>query len=116
MLDDGEVVGDEEVGDVALAAEVGQEIEDLALDGDIQGGDGFVADDEIGGEGKGAGDADALALAAGEFVGISVGVGRIEADALQERGDQFAFVLRRVAMPWTCDRLADDVADASCGG
>ena len=76
MADDFEVVGDEEVGEAEVGLEVGEEVEDLGLDGDVEGGDGFVADDELGAQGQGAGDADALALAAGEFGGEAVVVRR----------------------------------------
>ena len=64
VLDDGHVVGDEEVGEAELVAEVGEEVEDLRLDGDVEGGGGFVADDEAWVECECAGDADALSLAA----------------------------------------------------
>ena len=68
---DREVVGDEEVGEAQLLLEVLEEVEDLGLDGDVEGRDGLVADDELRVEGEGAGDADALALAAGELVGVA---------------------------------------------
>src|SRR5215217_1141493 len=59
VLDDGEVVGDEEVGQTELLLEVFEEVDDLGLDRDVEGGDRFVADDEVGVGGEGAGDADA---------------------------------------------------------
>jgi hypothetical protein len=51
VADDFEVVGDEEVGQAEVGLEVGEEVEDLGLDGDVEGGDGFVADDEFGAQG-----------------------------------------------------------------
>ena len=48
MFYDGEVVGDEEVGDFALVLKIVEQIEDLGLDRDIQSGDGLIADDEVG--------------------------------------------------------------------
>ena len=74
MLDDGQIVGDEQIRDVAALCEVVEQIQDLGLDRDIQRGDRLIADDEVGRERERAGDADALALAAGEFVGIAGGV------------------------------------------
>ena len=53
-----------------LALELAEEIEDLGLDRDVEGGDRFVGEDEFRFGGEGAGDGDALALAAGEFVGV----------------------------------------------
>jgi hypothetical protein len=73
VLDDGEVVGDEQVGQVELAAQVEEQVEDLALDRHVERRHGLVADDELGIEGE-AGDADALALAAAELVRIAPGV------------------------------------------
>ena len=46
VLDHGEVVGDEQVGQTVLGLEVHQQVYDLGLDGNIQSGDGFVGDDE----------------------------------------------------------------------
>ena len=86
VFDDGEVVADEEVGEVEFFLEVLEEADDLGLDADVEGADGFVTDDEAGFDGEGAGDADALALAAGEFAGAAVEVVGVEADFLEEGG------------------------------
>jgi len=50
--------------------EVFQQIENLRLNGDIEGGGGFVGDEELGLGSQGHGDEDALLHAAGHFVGI----------------------------------------------
>ena len=60
-------MGNEDVGEVHLLLEADHQVEDLGLDGDIEGEDGLVADDELGLEGNGAGDADALALGGDRF-------------------------------------------------
>ena len=62
VFDDAEVVGDEQVGEVEGFLEVFEEVDDLSLYGHVEGGDGFVCDDEFGVECEGAGNADALAL------------------------------------------------------
>ncbi len=72
MLDDREVVGDEEVGKVVPLFQVLEEVDDLGLDGHVEGGDRLIADHEAGLDGQAPGDADALALAAGELVGVSM--------------------------------------------
>ena len=59
-------------------AEVFEELEDLGLDGDVEGGGGLVGDEDAGLVGwpliyDGDGDEDALALASGELVGIVFG-------------------------------------------
>ena len=84
VFDDGEVVRDEEIGDAALLLQVLQKIDDLGLDGDVEGADGFVADDQFGFDGQRAGDADALSLAAAEFVRVTLGVIRFKADSFQQ--------------------------------
>lgn len=48
MLDYTKVVADEEIGEVELLAQASEEIDDLCLDRDIQRGDRFVTNDEIG--------------------------------------------------------------------
>ena len=112
--DDGEVVGDEEVAEAEAVLQVKQEVDDLGLHGDVEGGDGFVGDDEIGAECEGAGDADALALAAGEFVGVAVGGGLGEADHVEEFGDAAgAFGAGEAA--FDVERFGDGVADAHAG-
>lgn len=63
-LDDGEVVCNEQVGEREFLLEVFEEIKDLGLDGDVEGTDWFVADDEFRLKDKGSGDADSLSLAA----------------------------------------------------
>ena len=77
MLDDREVVRDEQVRQVELVFQILHQVEHLALHGDVQCGDGFVADDELGFECEGSGDADTLLLPAGELVGVSVVVLRL---------------------------------------
>ena len=47
MLDDREIVGDHDIRQIELRLQVGQEIDDLRLDGDIQGRDRLVGDDEL---------------------------------------------------------------------
>jgi hypothetical protein len=63
VLHDGQVVGDEQVGQPQLLLEVVEEIQDLTLDRDVERRDRFVEDHEFRVEGEGTGDADALALA-----------------------------------------------------
>ncbi len=72
LRDYGEVVGDEQHGEVVGAADVFQKMEDLGLHGDVEGGSGLVGDQEPGAVDEGHGDEDALALAAGKLVRIVV--------------------------------------------
>ena len=62
-------MGDKDDGRVGLALGHGQEVQDLGLDGHIQGGGGLIGDDHVRIVGDGDGDHDPLAHAAGEFMG-----------------------------------------------
>ena len=101
VLDDREVVGDEQVGEAELLLEVVEEVEDLALDRDVEGGDGLVADDELGVEGERPGDADALPLAAGELVRVAMDVALVEADPRRAARGPSSSRSRLFVRPWT---------------
>ena len=116
-LHDREVVGDEEVGQpLSSLLQVLQQVDDLGLDGDVEGRDGLVADDERGVAGQGAGDADALALAAGELVGEAVGHRGVEADDAEELLDASSLCASPVHdQVVDAQGLADDAAGALAG-
>ena len=102
-------------GEAQLVLQVAHEVDDLRLDGDVEGGDGFVADDEVGAGGEGAGDADALALAAAELVGEAAhGVAR-EADGVHELGDAVVDFAGAAGEAEIVQGLREDVADAHAG-
>ena len=84
VLHNGEIVGDKKIGQVEFFLEIHQKIHDLSLNGDVQGTDGFVADNEFGFDGEGAGDADPLALSSAELVGKASGVSGVETDKSEE--------------------------------
>ena len=72
---------DEDVGQVELALEILQQVEDLRLHRDVERRDRLVADDQLRLERERARDADPLALAAGELVRVAVVVLRAQPDA-----------------------------------
>jgi len=88
-----------------------QQVDDLGLNRYIEGGDGFVADQEQRVGGQRAGDADALALAAGELVGEAVDETAVQPD----EGHEFLHALDAlglgVAQVVDAQRFADDAAD-----
>ena len=110
VLDDGEVVADEEVGELKLVLQVVQEVDDLRLDRHVQRGDRLVADDEFGVQRKGAGDADSLPLAAGELVRIAVLVEGLQAAAVHDAVDIVVVLFLRHEVV-LAHGLADDLAD-----
>ena len=75
---DGEIVGDEEEPHARLTLEIAEEVDDLGLDGDVEGGDRLVEDEHPGPEGHRAGDPDPLPLPARELVGVAVEVVLLE--------------------------------------
>ena len=113
--DDREVVRDEEHGEAEALLEIGQQVEDLGADGDIEGGNGLVEDDQLRPGDEGAGDGEALALAAGKLVRVFAGVVRRQAD-LDQRGLDAGLALgvgERLGQEM--QRLGDDAAGAVAG-
>ena len=67
------VVGDEQVGQIPLLLQLGQQVQHLGADGNVQRGDRLVCDDEVRFHDQRPGNADALTLTAGELVGEAAG-------------------------------------------
>ena len=84
LPDHRQVVRDEDVGEVELALQVPQQVQDLRLDRDVERGDRLVADDQLRRERERARDADALPLAARELVRVAVEVLGAQADRLEQ--------------------------------
>ena len=87
VLDDRQVVGDEQVGETAVALEVLEQVDHLRLHGDVERRHRLVADDEARLHGERARDADALALAAGELVRVAGRVLGAQSDFLEQLPD-----------------------------
>ena len=69
--DQSQVVADEDHGEAEPLAQLAQQVDDLLLDGHVQGGGGLVGDDQARVTGQSHGDEDALALPPGELVRIA---------------------------------------------
>ena len=102
-------MGDEDHGEAEFGLEVGQEIEDLGLDGDVEGRYRLVADEEVGVGHQGTGDADALALSTGELPGSTVagGVG-VDPDGFEHLSHLGGALLLRPPSP---DGILEDHLD-----
>ncbi len=74
MFYHGQVVGDKQVSKVVFLLQFNKQVNNLGLDGNVQGGNWFVAHNELRLYSQGAGNSDTLALAAGKLVGKAVGV------------------------------------------
>ena len=83
LVDDVEIVGDEEVAQVILPAQAHEQVEDLVLNGHVQGGHGLIQNDQLRADDHGRGDGNALALPAGELTGLAVVKLRAEAHGFQ---------------------------------
>ncbi len=84
---------DEQVGEVELVLEILEQVDDLGLDGHVEGGNRLVSHDEVRVERERTRQTDPLALPPGEFVRVAVGgVSRQPHDV-----EQFADPLFRAA-------------------
>jgi hypothetical protein len=84
---DGQVVGDEETGDAEALLERPEQIEHLGLNGNVECGNGLVADNEIGFDSERPRDTDTLALPAAELVGVAARVFGPQADDVEQLVD-----------------------------
>ena len=81
---DGQVVGDEQVGQAEVVLQVLEQVDDLRLDRDVERRHGLVEHDEPRLDRERPRHADALALAAGELVREAVDVLGRQPDALEQ--------------------------------
>ena len=84
---DGEIVGDEDIGDALLALQADKQVEDFCAHRDIERRHRLVEHDEVRLRRDGARDRDALALAAGNLMNGARGKRWVEPDAFEESGD-----------------------------
>ncbi len=110
--DDAEVVRDEQDGHVPLGLELAEQVQDLRLNGHVEGGGRLVGDEQFGIAREGHGDHGPLPHAAGHLVGILAGpLRRVGYPDLAEEIDGLIHraVLRYVAMdPDRRGNLASD--------
>ena len=83
IFDDAEVMGDEHIGQVELLLQTAEEVDDLCLDRNVQGGYRLVTDDDLRLHREGARDIHTLPLAAGELVRVAFHVLDVESDLLE---------------------------------
>ena len=81
-------VGYEHVREPELLLKVGQQIDDLGLNRNIQRRDGFIGNDEFGLHCQGARNADPLPLATTELMRIAVADAAVQSDRFQQFGHQ----------------------------
>ena len=105
-----QVVADEDIGEVQPLLEIGEKIEDLRLDRDVEGRDRLVENEDLRLQHERAGDRDALALAAREHMRISPIMFRPQANLGKHRfGFRPPFCSRQLGVD--LQRLFQDRAD-----
>ena len=109
VLDDSQVVGNEQIGQLELVLQVHQQINDLRLYRHVERRDRFVANDQLRTQGQSTSDPDALPLPAGELVWIGIGQLGPQANALEQMQNPLAAFFR-VGRTVDDQRLADDLA------
>jgi hypothetical protein len=87
MRHDAEVVAHQQVGQAALLAQIGQEVEDLRLDGDVERRGRLIQEENLRLEHQRAGDRDPLALTTRELVRIAKAERGRQADRFDRRQD-----------------------------
>ena len=95
MFDDPKIMRDKEIGESELIPQIHQEIEDLGLNGNIQGRDRFIRYNQFRMEGDGPGNADPLALSAAELVRITKGILTVKPDLFKNLQDPLFHLLSR---------------------
>ena len=101
-----------------LLLQLAQQPQDLGLHGDVQGGGGFVGDQQLRPAGQGDGDVHALGHAAGDLVRVGaqhpVRVGDL--DLLQQLDGPGPPLRLRTAVSWTADDFRQLTADGVASG
>ena len=109
-------MGNQDHRHAALGHQIGDQVEDLPLDGDVERGGRLVRNQQIRLAGQRHGDGDALALAAGKLVRVGVdplgGIGK--ADAIEQCNRLVARLRGRKALV-PAQRLGDLAADVCIG-
>ena len=106
------VVRDEDVREAELPLQILEQVDDLRLDGDVEGGHGLVADDQLGMQRERPSHTDTLPLPTGELRGKAVEVFGIQADDLHQLLHP-ALAFRAGGDVVDGEGVADDRADAA---
>ena len=110
----GQVVGDEDHGEVTLALEPAQLLHDDRLHGHVERGGHLVADQQVGLHHQGAGDRDPLPFPAGQLVRVAASEVAAQRHVLQHPGGALGPLPVRQPEQ-LLQRLRDDLADGLAG-
>src|SRR5437762_1456324 len=114
VFDNRNGVRDEQVGQPKLLLEIGEQVDDLRLNRNVQSGDRFTGHNQFRLQRQRSSDADSLPLPAAELMRIPIHHRRIQSHRLQQVGNvMFAFRSTRQMM--NGERLTDDRANRHSG-
>src|SRR6516162_459753 len=111
VLDDGKVVGNENISQTERLLQVFQQIDDLRLNGDVERRYWLVTNDQLGRNRQGASNSDALALTAGELMWVSPHVIGVEPNGFEQLDDSVHELPMGLHQAMNGQRLAYDRAD-----
>src|SRR5262249_36820954 len=111
VLDDGQVVGNENISQPELQLQIFQQIDYLRLNGDVERRYRFVTNDQLGRNRQGASNSDALALTAGELMWVTPHVIGMEPHCFKELDNAVHELPMRVYEAMNDQGLAYDRAD-----
>ena len=114
-MDHQQVMGNEQIGNAQFFLQFLEHIDDLRLNGYVQGGNSLVADDKSRICRKSSGDSDSLSLSAGEFMHIPGSVFGIQSDQFHQVQDLLSSLLCICIEFVDIQGFPDDVLDRHAG-
>ena len=114
MLDQGQIVGDEQIRQTEFLPQIQEQITDLGMDGHVKGGCRLIADDEFRIGDQCPGDGNSLALSAGELKHVPIQVTEGKSHLFHQSGGTLS---EDTLIPLTGDiqRLGDDLPHGKSG-
>src|SRR6188472_2733643 len=104
-------MSDEDVREAQLALQPLEQVDDLRLNRNVEGGDRLITDDHLGVQRHAAGDADPLPLPARELVRVAVDVLGVETNQIEQFLHPLAPAALRHYLTMDFEWLTDDVSD-----
>ena len=90
MFDQGQIVGNKQIGQPEFLPQIQKQIADLGMDGHVQSGGRLIADDQLRIGDESPGDGNSLALAAGELEDIPIQIPERQSHLFHQSGGPFS--------------------------
>ncbi|MMZ65771.1 hypothetical protein D1872_282040 [compost metagenome] len=111
MLDHGQIMRDEQVGQSETILQILQQIDYLSLNGHIKRRDRFITNNELGINSKRSCDADTLTLATGELMRITSCMVRIKSNHIQQLFHPFFTFCTGTSHTMNVQSFSNDICD-----